>query len=165
MTTLHRCVHLPLLRILIVAAAALPMLAAAGDRRELIEAEADGWCGNMDQLLSTVTDDVVYEDVPLGLVLHGKEELRAFAQGFFNAFPDLKAVVTSTVISGDRATSEWQFMGTQTGDLPGMPASHKRMDLRGVSVYEFDGDRIKRKVDYWDLATLLKQLGFMPAPR
>ena len=133
------------------------------DKIRLIETEAGGWSPkNMDQLLSVFTDDVTYVDTPLGSTFRGKEELRAFAQSFFNAFPDLKAVITSTVISGDRAASEWIFTGTQTGDLAGMPASNKQMDLRGVSIYEFEGGKIKRKIDYWDMATMLKQLGFMP---
>jgi steroid delta-isomerase-like uncharacterized protein len=133
------------------------------DKIRLIQEEASGWSRNMDQLLAVFTDDVIYEDNPLGSTFRGKEELRAFAQGFFNAFPDLKAVITSTVVSGDRAASEWRFTGTQTGDLSGMPASNKQMDLRGVSIYEFEGGKIKRKIDYWDMATMLKQLGFMPA--
>ncbi len=129
------------------------------DKIRLIEAEAAGWSRNMDQLLSVFTDDVTYEDTPLGSTFRGKGELRTFAQGFFNAFPgDLKAVITSTVISGNRAASEWRFTGTQVGDLAGIPASNKQMDLRGVSIYEFEGGKIKRKIDYWDMATLVKQL-------
>ena len=136
---------------------------ADADKVKLIEAEAAGWSQNMEQLMSVFADDVTYVDTPLGSTFRGKEELRAFAQGFFNAFPDLKAVITSTVVSGDRAASEWRFTGTQVGDLAGMPASNKQMDLRGVSIYEFEGGKIKRKIDYWDMATMLKQLGFMPA--
>jgi len=132
------------------------------DKVKLIEDEAAGWSRNMDQLLAVFSDDVTYEDATLGVVFHSKEELRGFAQGFFNAFPDLKAVITSTVVSGNRAASEWRFVGTQVGDMPGMPASNKLMDLHGVSIYEFEGGKIKHKTDYWDLATMLKQLGFMP---
>lgn len=133
---------------------------AAGDadKVKLIEAEAAGWSQNMEQLMSVYADDVTYVDTPLGSTFRGKGELRAFAQGFFNAFPDLKAVITSTVVAGDRAASEWRFTGTQVGDLAGMPASNKQMDLRGVSIYEFEGGKIKRKIDYWDMATLVKQL-------
>jgi steroid delta-isomerase-like uncharacterized protein len=140
--------------------------AAEGDpiNQRLVEQEAAGWSsGNLDQLLSVFTDDVTYEDVPLGLVLHGKEELRAFAKGFFNGFPDLKAAIVTTVVSGDRGASEWTFAGTQTGDMPNMPASNKRMDLRGMSTYEFASGKIKRKIDYWDVGTMMRQLGFAPA--
>ena len=130
---------------------------------KLIEQDAASWSHNMDQLLAGYTDDVIYEDVPMGLVLHGKEELRAFAQGFFNGFPDLKAVITTRVVDGNRGASEWLFTGTQAGDMPNIPASNKKMDLRGASLYEFEGGKIKHKIDFWDLGTLLRQLGVMSA--
>src|SRR5262245_25715446 len=89
------------------------------DKIRLIESEAAGWSRNMDQLLASYTEDVSYEDPGLGLALKGKEQVRGFAQSFFNAFPDLKAEIVVTVVAGQRAASEWRFSGTQTGDLPG----------------------------------------------
>jgi steroid delta-isomerase-like uncharacterized protein len=55
--------------------------------------------------------------------------------------------------------------GTQTGDMPGVPAANKRMDVMGASIYEFEGGKIKRKVDYWDVATALRQLGVLPSTK
>ena len=43
-----------------------------------------------EKLLSLYTDDCVYEDVAMGAVNHGKEELRAFYSDTFAAFPDFK---------------------------------------------------------------------------
>ena len=134
------------------------------DKIRLIENEAAGWSRNMDRLLASFSEDVVYEDVPASAwCLQGKEQVRGFAQSFFDAFPDLKAVIVATVVSGDRAASEWRFTGTQTGDLMGIPAANKRMDVRGTSIYQFEGGKIKRKADYWDSATVLRQLGAAPA--
>jgi steroid delta-isomerase-like uncharacterized protein len=145
---------------------AAPALAESdSDKIRLIEDEAAGWSRNMDRLLASYTDDVSYEDPGLSLTLKGKEQVRGFAQSFFDAFPDLRAVITSTIVSGDRAASEWRFTGTQLGDLPGIPASNKKMDVLGASIYEFEGGKIKRKVDYWDFATALRQLGVLPAQK
>ena len=133
------------------------------EKIRLIENEAAGWSRNMDRLLSSYTDDVVYEDPGIGLMLRGKEQVRTFAQPYFDAFPDLKAIITSTLVSGNRAASEWRFTGTQTGDLPGMPAANQKMDVRGASVYQFEGGKIKHKVDYLDWATVQRQLTPKPA--
>jgi steroid delta-isomerase-like uncharacterized protein len=142
---------------------ALPVRAQGdADKISLIENEAAGWSRNMDRLLASYTDDVSYEDPGLSLVLKGKEQVRAFAQSFFDAFPDLKAVIISTIVSGNRAASEWRFTGTQTRDLAGIPAAGKQMDVLGASIYEFEDGKIKRKVDYWDFATALRQLGVLP---
>jgi hypothetical protein len=35
--------------------------------------------------------------------------------------------------------------------------------MRGASILEFAGDKIKRCADYWDMAAFLKQLGLMPS--
>jgi steroid delta-isomerase-like uncharacterized protein len=133
------------------------------EKIRLIENEAAGWSRNMDRLMASYADDVIYEDPGIGLLLNGKEQVRGFAQPYFDAFPDLKAVITSTVISGNRGASEWRFSGTQVGDLPGMPAANKRMDVRGASIYRFEGGKIKHKVDYLDWATVMRQLSATPA--
>ena len=52
--------------------------------------------------------------------------------------------------------------GTHKGDLPGMPATGRCVEGRGASAFEFRGDKIRRCTGYWDMATLRKQLGFMP---
>jgi steroid delta-isomerase-like uncharacterized protein len=132
------------------------------DKVKVIHDEAAGWSRNMDVLLGSYTDDVSYEDPGLSLVLKGKDQVRGFALSFFEAFPDLKAEIISTIVSGNRAASEWRLSGTQTRDLAGIPAAGKRMDVLGASIYEFEGSKIKRKVDYWDFATALRQLGAMP---
>jgi steroid delta-isomerase-like uncharacterized protein len=56
---------------------------------------------------------------------------------------------------------EWTMSGTQTGEMPGMPATGKTFSLRGASVVELRDGKLTRCSDYWDLVTLLKQLGLM----
>jgi steroid delta-isomerase-like uncharacterized protein len=128
---------------------------------KLFEDFLAGWSNNMAQLLPLFTDDIVYEDAAMGVVTHGKDELRAFAQSFFSTFPDIQFTLTSTLVTGNRAAIEWTGMGTHKGDMPGMPATNKRATFRGVSIMELQDGKIKRNTDYWDLATLMKQLGFI----
>jgi steroid delta-isomerase-like uncharacterized protein len=160
-TGLQRSVRLCLLMALL-----LPGVAGAqadADKIRMIQNEAAGWSRDMDQLLASYTDDVSYEDPGLNLALKGKDQVRGFAQSFFDAFPDLKAEIVSTIVSGNRAASEWRLSGTQAKDLPGIPSTNGRMDVLGASIYEFEGGKIKRKVSYWDFATALRQLGVLPA--
>jgi steroid delta-isomerase-like uncharacterized protein len=118
---------------------------------------------DLDRLLPLFTDDVVYEDVTMGVVNHGKNELRTFGEGFFAAFPDVTFELTSRFATGSQGGSEWVMRGTHQGDMPGLPATNKRIEVRGASIFEFEGDKVRRCSDYWDMATLLKQLGLMPA--
>ena len=138
---------------------------AQGCNEQLAKDFLSGWSHNTPKLMPLFTDNVVYEDTTVHAVLHGKDELRGFAEGWFKAFPDITFVPTWTVISGDRAAVAWLVSGTQKGDMPGMPASNKRIvDLAGASLMECEDGKIKRNVDYWDMATSMRELGFLPAP-
>jgi steroid delta-isomerase-like uncharacterized protein len=130
-----------------------------------VETTLVGWAGFLsshdpDRFLSLFTDDCVYEDVALGVVNRGKQELRTFIAGIFSAFPDFHIDLKSQFVTGHWAAMEWVMSGTHEGDLPGMPATHKRFMVR-ASVAELSGTGIRRISDYWDLATFLKQTGLM----
>src|SRR6516165_171678 len=97
--------------------------AAQGCSTQLAQDFLAGWSHNTPKLLSIFADDLVYEDTTVHAVLHGKEELRGFAPGWFKAFPDLSFTYKNAVVSGDRAAVEREVTGTQKGDMPGMPGS------------------------------------------
>lgn len=78
------------------------------------------------------------------------------------AFPDARGEITHLVTSGDTAALEVVWSGTQTGDLPNLPATGKRASVHAaVFVTERDG-KIARAMHYFDFAGLLAQLGAMP---
>src|SRR5215475_16170556 len=94
------------------------------DLGRTLEEWAAGWSAHdIERVVSLCTDECVYEDVPLGVVNRGKEELRAFGRQVFDAFPDFRIELTSQFAEGDWALLEWVMYGTHTGDLPGMPAT------------------------------------------
>jgi steroid delta-isomerase-like uncharacterized protein len=105
--------------------------------------------------LPLFTDDVVFEDVAQGTVHRGKDRLRAFAERVFAGFPDVTLQLTSRFASGFQGGGEWVMRGTNRGDSPGMPATGKRVELRGASIFEFADGKIRRYSDYWDMATFL----------
>ena len=138
--------------------------ASVNDQIRAIEHWAAYWSAHdMERLLPLFTENVVYEDVTMGVVNRSTTELRAFGEGFFSGFPDVTFELQSNFADGTRGGAEWVMRGTHKGDLPGMPATDKRMEVRGASIFEFLGDKIRRCSDYWDMATLLKQLGLMPS--
>ena len=128
----------------------------------LLEQWGAAWSSsNVEKLLALFTDDVVYEDVTLGAVNHGRDALRDFATAVFAAFDDLKFELKSRVVASDGKSGvmEWTCRGRQTKDLPGLPATNKPFEVRGATVVEFADGKISRDSDYWDLATYMKQVG------
>jgi steroid delta-isomerase-like uncharacterized protein len=134
------------------------------EQKRAIERWAEFWSAHdMERLLPLFTTDLVYEDVTMGVVNRSAAELRAFGEGFFAGFPDVTFELRSSCADGLSGSAEWVMRGTHRGDLPGMPATGKRVEVRGASIFEFAGERIRRCSDYWDMATFLKQLGLMPS--
>ncbi len=52
-----------------------------------------------------------------------------------DAFPDLRFTVDDLVAAGDRVAVRWTAAGTHDGDLPGLPASHRRLTFEGHTFY------------------------------
>jgi len=127
--------------------------------RDWVEAENSQ---DADEFASFYTDDCVWEDVSLGLVNRGRKQVKAYFKSMFAAFPDLKFDVQSVFATGDWGVCEWVMTGSQTGRFPGVPATGgKRFSVRGVSVIQLRNGKISRNSDYWNMATLLQQVGLM----
>ena len=135
----------------------------ATDVERMFEDYLAAWnAHDVEKIASFFTDDCVYEDVARGAVNRGKEELKAFVSAFFAAVPDVQFEVKSGFGAGDWAGSEWIMTGTRTGAMPGIPATGKSFSIRGASITELQEGKIRRNTDYWNLASLLQQLGVMP---
>jgi steroid delta-isomerase-like uncharacterized protein len=116
---------------------------------------------DLDKIVSFFSEDCVYENIPRGQTYRGKDELKPWAKGVFDAMPDFKLDVTSLFASDDWAACEWVMTGTQTGALPDLPATGKSFSVRGASIAQLKDRKILRNADYWDAATFLRQLGVM----
>jgi steroid delta-isomerase-like uncharacterized protein len=133
-------------------------------QERVLEEWGQQWSAHsLDGLLALHTDDVVLEDVARGAAFHGKDELRAYAEAFFAGYPDVTFEVTSRFAAGGQGGAEWIMRGTHLGDRPGLPATGKSVEVRGASIFEFADGKIRRCSEYWDMSTLLKQLGLMAA--
>ena len=126
---------------------------------------AAGWSAHDgERVVRLFTENCVYEDVTIGAVNHGKDELRAFAAAIFAAIPDFAIELSSSHAAERWAAMEWTMSGTHAADLPGLPATGKRFSVRGATVLALAPDGISRCTDYWDKATFAAQVGLDGAP-
>lgn len=135
------------------------------DPVQIIEAWAEAWSTrDIEKLASLFTDDCIYEDVALGMVSRGKQELRAFAEGVFATMPDFKLELTSRFATEKWAAMEWIMSGTPVADTPPFAATGKSFSaVRAVTIIELEGGKIRRNSDYWDGVIVMKQMGQLPA--
>ena len=77
--------------------------------------------------------------------------------------PDVKGTVTNAVAGGSTVVLEVTWQGTHTGPLTGpsgtLPATGKRQETRSGWILDFEGDKIKESRHYFDMLSLMKQLG------
>jgi steroid delta-isomerase-like uncharacterized protein len=110
--------------------------------------------------------DSLYNEVGTHQRLQGPSATIQALQGWKQAMPDVKGTVTNAFASGNTAVLEVTWKGTHTGPLqtPGgaIPASGKSQETPSAWVFEFAGDRIKESRNYFDMLSMMQQLGALP---
>jgi ketosteroid isomerase-like protein len=97
-----------------------------------------------------------------------RDDLAADLRGRAAAFSDVDLVLDPVDAVGDKLIAEWRVAATHTGLLAldeelALEPTGRRLELRGVLVAEFEGDRIRRFRQYWNEVELLDGLGLLPA--
>lgn len=117
--------------------------------------------GRFDVLDEIVADDFVEHQAMPGMP-PGKEGVRAFITTFRDAFPDLNVETQGVVCEGDEVWMHSVMTGTHKGDLPGIPATGKRVTLEMI-------DRVRvrngQAVEHWGVSDdlgMMTQLGVVP---
>jgi len=116
-----------------------------------------------DAVRASITADFVYDEVATGRRVQGIDQTISLWQGWAAAFPDSKATIHSTVASGTTVVFEVTWQGTHKGAMqtpkgPIAPTG-KRIDVRACIVMEMAGEKAKLQRHYWDLGTLMQQIG------
>lgn len=122
--------------------------------------------GDWERLRAGLASDSRYEELGTARTSDGPEQIVELFKGWKQAFPDAVGTVTSAVAEGDTVALEVTWNGTHTGRLTTaagtIPASGKRQETPAAIFFTFAGDKIKASRHYFDLLTLLKQIGAEP---
>jgi predicted ester cyclase len=92
-------------------------------------------------LLSTLTDDCLYELVQTGHRWDGHEGAARFYGGLLGAFPDIDFQLTDIVIGPQGVCEEADVTGTHEAEWLGIPPSGERLGWRVVIFFPWDQDR------------------------
>ncbi len=118
---------------------------------------------------SSVIADLYTEDVRAwspSITVSSAAELAVELEDREEAFSEIELELAPLDVSGDRACVEWVATATHSGplviddDLVIEPTG-LRCRLRGVTIAEFDDDRIRSFRQYWDEVSLIEQLGLL----
>ena len=106
---------------------------------------------------ATITVPGILEDA-------SPEELIAYFEEMWAAFPDFRFEVLDIVADGDQAACHWQITGTFAGPgtFNGLEPTGGLVRARGVDYIRVRDGRIVRNDAYTDGMTLAQQLGVLP---
>ncbi|OBH41310.1 ester cyclase [Mycobacterium mantenii] len=98
-----------------------------------------------------------------GAPSEGAEAVRELLQGLMIGLPDLHAELGKMRHADDAVFGEGLITGTHNGEWAGIPPTGRRIEIPIVGIFEFDGDRLLCEKVYFDMATVLIQMGVLPA--
>jgi steroid delta-isomerase-like uncharacterized protein len=103
-----------------------------------------------------------YEIVPTGEVYDGEAEVRRYFEESRTAFPDQRNELVAMYHADDAVLVEFDLKGTHQGPLRGIPPTGREFTCRTLSIFLFDGPDLVGERVYFDVLTILAQLGLTP---
>lgn len=137
-----------------------------GEAREVMDRLTDALNSHDTEAgVALYADDATITD-PFGTTT-GTDQIREYWQTFFDAFPDMSGESTRKYESSSTAIDEWSMSGTHTGPLrtpdgQEIPATGKRVTMRGSDFAQVEGGLIVQHRVYFDQMEMLGQLGLLP---
>ncbi|HEU4587521.1 MAG TPA: ester cyclase [Gemmatimonadales bacterium] len=116
------------------------------------------------RMKASLSPGVVYDEIATQRTVRGADQLIDVWKGWAQAFPDSKGTIERSLVSGNTVIQEVTWKGTHRGALalPGgrsIPPSNRPFEVRACIISDVDGDVVSRCRQYFDLATLFRQLG------
>ncbi len=92
----------------------------------------------------------------------GREAAYGFLDDIYRSFPDMRIDVHEQVADDTYVVSRLSMKGTHDGDFAGVPATHKAVNMTGMVMFKFDGDKVVEQWAEWDILNALAQVGAKP---
>src|SRR5262250_2033880 len=118
--------------------------------------------------LATMVDDAYVNHIPVMTGGHGRDALRQFySRDFIPTMPpDTTLTPISRTVGEDQIVDEMIFSFTHSQEmpwmLPGIPPTHRRVEIALVAIVKFRGGKLAHEHIYWDQASVLRQIGLLP---
>ncbi|MBU0514926.1 MAG: ester cyclase [Proteobacteria bacterium] len=112
---------------------------------------------DVEGMAALLADNVVAWEVAEAEPCRGLHAFKKSYTGLFIGYPDCRCEILEKHDAGQDVIYEVRWTATNTGVFKGVDPTGKPVDLRIAYFFKFDGDKIIRITEYYDLATLLVQ--------
>lgn len=98
-------------------------------------------------------------------VIRGSKAFRQVMESFRSAFPDSDLQIEEEIAEDDKVVIRWIFSGTHQGSLLGIPATGKKVEWTGITIYRIVDGKVTEEKGEEDFLGFLRQIGLVPTPR
>ncbi len=116
-----------------------------------------------------IADDIMHIDakyygphMPNGV--GGMEDWKRAVRMYLTAFPDSHVTYEDLIDTAGTVIGRWSATGTNTGNLAGLPPSGKAINISGITIYKFKGNKIFAAWEQLDMLGMWQQLGIIKLP-
>ena len=81
--------------------------------------------------------------------------------GLLAAFPDLHVTVEDQIAAGDKVTTRWVAVGTNTAAFGSVPATGRQVRVDGLILDRVADGRVVERWEQWDQMGMMQQLGLV----
>ena len=118
--------------------------------------------GEIDATGDYFHSDVV-EEVPLPGQGPGLEGLKETLTHLRRAFPDAQWHVEEQIAEDNNVLTRFLWSGTHQGEFLGIPATNRAIQVWGMVIDRFEGQKVKSTRILMDTMGMMQQLGAIPA--
>ena len=94
--------------------------------------------------------------------MRGPAGVKRTAGMYHSAFSDSRFIVHGQIAEGDCVVTRWSGTGTHDGELMGMPATGKSVEIAGITIDRIADDKIAESWTCFDTLGMMQQLGAIP---
>jgi steroid delta-isomerase-like uncharacterized protein len=137
---------------------------------DFADAYSQAWTSQPIQLLDFFTPDGSYTDVAMGATYNGREEIARFHRWMLKFAPDSAVEFSDACALDGRLYLQWVWSGTFEGALrlpdgSSVESTGANFSVDGVAVCRYAAEgKLRSHRDYWDLGTVLRQVGAAASP-
>ena len=118
---------------------------------------------NWEAMRSAITPGYVYDEIGTNRKVTGADKVLETWRGWAAALPNSKAQIHNAFASGNTVTVELTWKGTHSGPLQTpegtITPTGKTIEIRACQITEIQNGKAQSTRHYFDMATLLKQIG------
>ena len=118
----------------------------------------------LEDTLATLHPDCIFEDMALGREYRGRDGAAEYYRAWWNAFSIEVRGIARHWTTDSNMIAETRYIGSHVGDFFGVSATGRSLDIRLAVVIRFQDGLMLGERFYYDLTSLLVQLGVQQLP-